>query len=115
MAPMVVLACSGAALGVAEDDVAAAQVGEHGGGDLAGVGPRGLEVAILGADGHVEAGQRPDHRVQGDERGAEHRLDGPQAAQRPVDRLGQRLGLGQGGVHLPVAGDDRLACAGHGR
>ena len=57
------LAVVGAALGVADDDGDGAGVGEHLGGDVAGVGARGLRVAVLAADREGAAGEAGEQRA----------------------------------------------------
>ena len=56
------LAVVGAALGVADDDRHGAGVGEHLGGDVAGVGARGLRVAVLAAEREGAAGEAGEQR-----------------------------------------------------
>ena len=98
-----------AALGVADDDVLGAHVLEHLGGDLAGIGAGGLVVAGLAADGHPGVPESLDGAVHIDAGDAQYDLAPLVAAQVGLDGLGKGLGLGEGLVHLPVAGDDRLA------
>src|SRR5699024_10208169 len=97
-----------AALGVAHDDVLHAQVHQHVGADLAGVGAGLFKVDVLGAHvdvgalglGHggdqVGVGGADDHLAAGVLDGGDQLVD-------------QGSGLGGVLVHLPVAGDDRLA------
>ena len=52
------------AFAVAEDDVRAAEVAEHGGAEFAGEGPVLLVIHVLGAQGDLRAGDRPAHGVE---------------------------------------------------
>jgi hypothetical protein len=52
----------GAALGMAEDDMAAARVLEHSCGNISGMGARSRGMAILATDRDAAAGQRIGHR-----------------------------------------------------
>src|SRR5699024_12772052 len=97
-----------AALGVAHDDVLHAQVHQHVGADLAGVGAGLFKVDVLGA--HVDVGALglghggDQVGVRGaDDHLAAGVLDG---GDQLVDQGG---GLGGVLVHLPVAGNDGLA------
>src|SRR4029453_720631 len=110
---LVVLARVLAALGVADGHVLAAQLGQHRGRDLTGVGALGLGVAVLGAEGDrqlVPVDQGAD-AAQGGERRADRDLDGGGvlAPERPGQLLGELDPLQVVLVHLPVAGDQRAA------
>src|SRR5262249_36879604 len=100
-----------AALGVADDDVAAARFDEHWGGDFAGEGAFFAPRDVLAADGDVAA--LCDFRGGGD--CGERRSDHDVAMSAIFDER-QKCGeegtrLGEGFVHLPVAGDDGTAHA----
>ena len=96
----------GAALGVADDDVLAAGVGEHVGGDFTGVGAGGVGVAVLGADAHPGLPHGADGGGDADGGDAQSHV-APAALGHDSLQLGHKL-LGFGGslVHLPVTGDD---------
>ena len=51
-------------LAVAENDVFAAEIAEHGGAQFAGEGPVLFVVHVLGAQGDLRAGDRPAHGVE---------------------------------------------------
>ncbi len=99
------------ALRVADDDVLHAQLLEHLGGNLAGVGAVGLIVAVLSADGDAAVLEQTHSGGNVHVGHAENDLAPLGLAQLGLDVLGEGLGLGQGLVHLPVAGDDGLAVA----
>jgi hypothetical protein len=97
-----------AALGVADDDILYAQVLEHVGGHLAGVGPAGLVVQVLRAHGHphvLEGLQGGGDVHEGD---AHHHLAPLGAGQDGLELLGKLLGVAGSFVHLPVAGNNGL-------
>src|SRR5215475_4932584 len=101
-----------APLGMPDDHVAAAQLGEHGAADVAGVGAAVVLREILGAvadEQPVAVDQRLD-APQIDERRQHDDLDGGEVLLLEAERdlLGEcdRLEVVQ--VHLPVAGDERL-------
>jgi hypothetical protein len=90
----------GTALGVPDDHVAAAELGQHRHRHLAGVGALLVRRAVLGAPADVAAGQ-----VQRPPRGRETAGTPPRRSQRgaPCD-TGQQFGIGLvAAVHLPVA------------
>ena len=95
-----------AALAVAHDDVFYAQVLQHFGGHLAGVGALLLKVDVLGAHGDAQVleGLGGGGDVAGGD--ADQRLAPLGPGQDLLDLLGEFLGLSGGHVHLPVAGDD---------
>ena len=96
------LSMVGAALGMAEDDMARARIAQHGGADIAGMGAGILRVAILPADGDLA--RMGDSRR--DQRGG--RADQHVAA---IVARGNRVKLCQCGgqaVHLPVSGGEFL-------
>ena len=96
-------------LAVAHDDVLDAQVLEHVGGDLAGVGALLLKVDVLSAHGDAQVLESLDGG--GDVAGgdADQRLAPLDPGHDLLHILGELLGLGGSHVHLPVAGDDGLA------
>ena len=96
------------ALGVADDDVLGAHFLEHLHGDLTGESTGGLVVAVLAADG--QAGVLEQLHGAGDVHSGntQHHFAPLVLAQLGLDGLGVGAGLGQGLVHLPVAGDDGL-------
>ena len=98
-----------AALGVANDDVLHAHLLEHLGGDLAGVGAGGLIVAVLGADGHPAVLEEADGGGDVHKGHAEYHVAPLALGQDGLELLGVGLGLGEGLIHFPVAGNDRLA------
>ena len=110
------LAMVGAALGMADDHVAGAGIAQHLGGDVAGMGAARLGVAVLAAHQHAAALHRlGDRHHQGRGRADQHLAVGPAGLLHAVgDALRQRQRIGLQAVHLPVAGNQRAAGAGHG-
>ena len=105
---LVGLAEEGAALAVADDDIAHAQIGEHIGGHLAGVGAALFEVDVLRAHGDaaVLEGAHGGGEVR---RGNAHDNVTPlRLGKQGLELLGKRLGLAGSLVHFPVACDDGL-------
>ena len=98
-----------APLRVADDDVAAAELGEHRRRDLAGVGARVVARAVLRAPVDRAAVQRVGDVVQVDRRNADRDLG--VAERRRLQRGEQRFVAGGAAVHLPVADDERAALA----
>ena len=97
-----------AALGVADDHVLGSGFLDHLGGDLAGVGAVVLIVAGLRADGDVAVLEQT-HGGGDVHRGDAQDYIAPLAPGHDgLELLGKGLHLGQGVVHLPVAGDDSL-------
>ena len=97
-----------AALGVADDDVLHAQILQHIGGDLAGVGAGLLKEHVLCANGH--AGILESLDGGGDVHGgdAHHYVAPLGLGQQGLQLLGEFFRLAGGLVHLPVAGDNGL-------
>ena len=105
---MIRLCMVGAALGMADDDMGAEAVGDHLGGNIAGMRAGGVLVAILRAD-HQRAviAQRRCHVEQCRGR-ADQRIH--LFRQCALDALCHGLDLierGTGAVHLPVSGNKR--------
>ena len=98
-----------AALGVADDDVLGPRLLDHVGGNLAGVGAVVQLVAGLGADGDVAVLEQPDGGLDVHGGDAQHHVAPLALGHDGLDLLGKGLGLGQGVVHLPVAGNDCFA------
>src|SRR5690606_30707663 len=101
-----------AALGVPDDDVGAAELGQHRAGDLTGVRPGVVRRDVLGAvlqQQLVPVHQRL-HAADVGERGQHRHLDLVEVLlrQREGDLLHQGDRLQVVEVHLPVAGDQRL-------
>src|SRR5262249_3662970 len=100
-----------APLGVAQDHERRADVGEHRGADLARERAGALVAAVLGAGTDRRSGERARHLVDVDEGREDGHVDvvarGEALAQRAPER---ERGLALE-VHLPVAGDERLARA----
>ncbi len=94
---------------MADDDEAAADVEQHGRADLAGEGPFGLAVAVLGAEQHRRAAQGLPHDAEVRERRADGDAAARLAAEPFDDGLGQRPRRRRVGVHLPVADHPLLA------
>ena len=112
----VVLVVVGPALGVTDDDVGTAQLGQERAADLAGVGARVVLREVLRAVGEpqlvtvdqgLHAAQIGERRQHGDVDLVEVLV-----RQREGDLLHQRDRLEVVEVHLPVAGDQRLAAHG---
>jgi hypothetical protein len=96
-----------AALGVADDREAAAELRQHGRGDLARVRAPLVLRAILRAPAHVAAGQRDRHLAEVRE-GYAHRHVARERTRGQDAR--EQFGVGRvRPVHLPVAGDQFLA------
>src|SRR5262249_28936769 len=91
------------ALGVPDEDIAATHLDEHGQGDLTGVRPGGLPVAILGAESQWTPAQDLVDRGQRGGRRAGHDLRSTRPFEAITDCRGQRPSLGDGPLHLPVA------------
>ena len=99
------------ALGVAENDIAAAGIGQHRHTDIAGVGAALLPMAVLCADAHravgdsLSNGQQQRCRRTDDDVATALRSNG--AARKPGDFRRQGNAVGAAAVHLPIAGDQR--------
>ena len=93
---------------MAEDDIAAAEIGQHGGADAAGMGAGFGLVAILPAQGDGRSGERAGDRVERSERREHRDIAGIGRRSGGGGRFRERDGLGAQPVHLPVAGDQRL-------
>jgi hypothetical protein len=95
-----------APLGMADDDVAAADVGQHGRADIAGVRALLGRVAVLRAQAHRAAGERLGHRQQQLERRADQEVARRGLVRQAGDEVaGQAASRAQQAVHLPVARD----------
>src|SRR5579859_217002 len=99
-----------AAFGVAKNDIGREAL-EHPRGDLTGEGAPGFGVQVLGADGDVGPAQTVRNRRERHERRTHNPFDSRIALQSRRQRVDERQPLGDGGVHLPVAGHDRSARA----
>ena len=97
-----------AALGVADDDVLGAGLLDHLSGDLTGVSAVILIVAGLSADGDVAVLEQADGGLDVGGGHTQHHVAPLAAGHDGLELLSKSLGLGQGVVHLPVAGDDSL-------
>ena len=97
-----------AALGVADDDILGAGLLNHLGGDLSGIGTVVLVMASLGADGDMAVFEQTDSRLDVGGGDTEHHVAPLALGHNRLDLLSKCLGLGEGVVHLPVAGDDSL-------
>ena len=100
-----------AALRVADDHILGPRLLDHGGGDLAGVSAVVQLVAGLSADGDMAVLEQADSGLDVGGGDAQHHAAPLALGHDGLDLLGESLGLGQGVVHLPVAGDDGLAVA----
>ena len=105
----IVLAVIGAALRVPDDNGAGAGIGQHLGGDVAGVGAGDLRVAVLGANRDPGARRRRSSGLDNGRRRANHDVD--------LGLQGVTIAFGHGGdlaertvqtVHLPVSRHQRL-------
>ena len=109
----VVLVVVGAPLGVPDDDERAAQLGQEGAADVAGVGAGIVLRQVLSAVGQPQlvAVDQGLHAAQVGERRDDRDVNLVEVLvrQRECDLLHQRDGLEVVEVHLPVAGDQRLA------
>ncbi|MCY1234745.1 hypothetical protein D9M72_473340 [compost metagenome] len=104
----------GAALGMTDNDVGAETIGDHFGGNVAGVGARLLLMAILRADQQRAIVAKRRRHVEQGRRRADQRFD--LGGEFALDPFGHRLDLierGAGSVHLPVAGDERADIGRH--
>jgi hypothetical protein len=103
----------GPSLGMADDDGAGAGIGQHFGGEITGMGARGLGMAILGADRDFRA-LRPLRKASDQ---ARRRADQEIGLGRHAGcSFAHRIKLGLGGleaVHFPVACDQRPDGVGH--
>src|SRR5579859_2902135 len=97
-----------AALGVAEDYVGR-QAFEHDRRDLAGEGALWLGVHVLRTDGDIDPAQTVRDGRQRHERRTHNALDCRIELESRQQLVNQRQTLGDGRVHLPIAGNDRLA------
>jgi peptidyl-prolyl cis-trans isomerase D len=111
------LAVPPATLGMSEDDIGAAGIGQHFGADVAGIGALRLGMAVLAAERDAAAGE---HGMDGGKqcrRRAEEKLAGKPTRHSPGaprQCVGARDPVGAQAVHLPVAGD-KLPPIGHPR
>jgi hypothetical protein len=95
-----------AALGVADDHVGSAEIGQHLGRDVARERPRFLRVAVLPANADARAEGGTGEGVDEGRRRADEELDlALQSRRVAVANLGEHLRRGHAAVHLPVAGD----------
>ena len=93
------------ALGMADNDILDAHLGEHLGGDFAGEGAGDCPVAVLRADVEVGALAQRKGGFEVGERNAEHNLAAGVLDHR--GKLGdERLGGLAVVIHLPVSGND---------
>ena len=98
-----------AALGVADDDVFDAQVLEHIGGNLAGVGAGLFIEHVLRAHGDAQVLEGLQGGGDIHEGDAHHHVAPLGAGHDGLNVVGKFLGIAGGHVHFPVAGDDGLA------
>ena len=93
---------------MADDDVLAAGIHQHVGGDFAGVSTGGVGIAVLCADAHTGLTHGTDG--SGDAHGGDAQSDiAPAASGHDGLQLSHELlGLGGGFIHLPVTGNDGL-------
>ena len=90
----VALAVERAPLAVADDRIAAAELGQHAGRDLAGERALRLRVHVLRREGHVRAGERAREPVERGERRGDRDVDALRAADQRQERLRERDRLG---------------------
>ncbi len=104
------LAHAVAALAVAQDHMRAAGIDQHRGRELAGVGPAGLPVHVLGTQPDRRALEDRVDLAEEDGRRAEDDAHAGRLADAGLDRLRQGHGFGaRRRVHLPVARDQQGA------
>ena len=98
----------GTALAVADDDIFAAGIGEHVGGNLAGVSAGGVGVAVLSANANAGLAHSADGG--GDADGGDTKSNiAPAALRQNGLELGhESLGFRRSLVHFPVAGNNGL-------
>ena len=99
----------GAPLTVAQDHIFAADVGEHFGGNFAGIGPGVFGVHILRADGNAGFPHGSDGGGNADGRNAQDNIAPAALGQRRFENIHKFPGLAGGFIHLPVAGNDGFA------
>ena len=92
---------------MAQDDVVAQPL-QHGWGDFAGKGSGRLVMHVLGAKFDWRARYRIPDRGQRDKGGAKQDFDAGNGVCCLTNTGSQGHGLGQAGVHLPVAGNQGL-------
>ena len=96
-----------ATLGVPENDVLHAEILEHSGGDLAGVGSGFLPVHVLCAQADLGAGERGYRRGDVHEGNADDDFDAAIAIIRRLpDSLNERRDLRGRLIHLPIASNN---------
>ena len=93
---------TGTPLAVAENDIAAAEVGQHDRSNVAGMRTRTVGVAILAAEGNGAPGKGFAHRRQQCGRRTDQQI-GTQAARAGTNGLGQGQAIGSQAIHLPIA------------
>ncbi|CAN3995747.1 Spore coat protein gerQ, partial [Dysosmobacter welbionis] len=96
-------------LAVAHDDVLHAQVLQHVGGDLAGVGALLLKVHVLGAHGDPQVLERLGGGLNVAGRDTDQGVAPLGPGHDLLQFLGEFLRLSGGHVHFPVSGDNRFA------
>ena len=98
-----------APLGMADDDGGGARIGQHFGGNVAGMGPGRQRMAVLRAKLDIGAGEdfrRPLSSVAGGQTMISASGTGVCASRLPQGaKLGQRAIQA---IHLPIAGNERL-------
>ena len=106
---LVALAVNRAALGMADDRIAAADVREHRRRNLAGMRPRLFGADVLAPETHAAARELAGDLGEVDERRAEDDFAGAGAGASRDQLAHEARGFRTAAVHLPVAGNERLA------
>jgi hypothetical protein len=98
-----------------DDDVAAAGIGQHRRGNVAGMGAGRLGVAVLGPERDRRAGQQLGRQEQQGRRRADQQICRQRLVGCPFGKAaGERQPVGLPPVHLPIAGDQRPRPGCHG-
>lgn len=96
----------GAPLGVAEDDVTAAQIAQHRAGSITGVRARGRRVAVLSANMNAGAPKNLRHQRDMKKRRANQQLaGGTRGLAACLEVFGQGPGVSRQAIHFPIAGN----------
>src|SRR2546426_2923337 len=94
-------------LGVADEHVPAAELGQHRGRDLPGERAGCLPVGVLGAERDRTGREQLAHGAERREGGAQDDLDAARTPEPVAHAGGERPRLGDRPVHLPVGDDQR--------
>ena len=93
---------------MADDDVLAAGVDQHVGGDLTGVGAGGVGVAVLSADAHAGLTHSADSSGDAHSGNAQSNIAPTALGHDGLQLSHKLLGLGGSLIHFPVTGNNGL-------